>query len=56
MLRKSNRKNYTKLLSYKLIALLNTLNKMLKSIMLKCFRYIVEILSTFLNIQMKTRK
>ena len=37
MLRKSKKKNYTKLLLYKLIALLNTLNKMLKSIMLKRF-------------------
>ena len=32
MLRKSRKKNYSKFSSYKLIALLNTLNKMLKSI------------------------
>ena len=37
MLRKSDKKNYTKSSSYKLIALLNTLNKMLKSIVLKRF-------------------
>ena len=35
MLRKSDKKNDTKLLSYKLIALLNILNKILKSIILK---------------------
>ena len=56
MLRKSNKKNYTKSLSYKSIALLNTLNKMLKSIMLKCFRYVIKTLNTFSNIQMKARK
>ena len=50
MLRKSNKKNYTKSLSYKSIALLNTLNKMLKSIMSECFRYVVETLNTFSNI------
>ena len=56
MLRKSNKKNYTKSLLYKSIALLNTLNKMLKLIMLKRFQYVVEALSTFSNIQIKTRK
>ena len=50
MLQKSGKKNYTKSLLYKLIALLNTLNKMLKSIMLKYFQYIIEALSIFLNI------
>ena len=50
MLRKSSKKNYTKSSSYKLIALLNTLNKMLKLIMLKRFRYAIEALSTFSNI------
>ena len=50
MLRKSNKKNYTKSLLYKLIALLNTLNKMLKSIMSERFQYIIEMLSTFSNI------
>ena len=56
MLRKSDKKNYTKSLLYKSIALLNTLSKMLKSIMSKCFRYIVETLSTLSNIQMNARK
>ena len=50
MLRKSNKKNYTKSSSYKLITLLNTLNKMLKSIVLKDFQYVIETLNTFLNI------
>ena len=56
MLRKSSKKNYTKSLLYKSIALLNTLNKILKSIMLECFHYVVETLNTFLNIQMNARK
>ena len=56
MLRKLNKKNYTKLLLYKLIALLNTLNKILKLIMSERFRYAVETLNTFLNIQMSARK
>ena len=47
MLRKSNQKNYTKLLLYKSITLLNMLNKMLKSIVLKRFQYIVETLNMF---------
>ena len=50
ILRKSRKKNYSKLSSYKLIALLNTLNKMLKSIVFECIRYVVEMLKTFLNI------
>ena len=50
MLRKSDKKNYTKSLSYRSIALLNTLNKMLKSIVSERFRYAVEALSTFSNI------
>ena len=37
MLRKLNKKNYTKLLLYKLIVLLNMLNKMLKLFVLKLF-------------------
>ena len=50
MLRKSDKKNNMKSLLYKSIALLNTLNKMLKLIMSKRFRYVVEALNTFLNI------
>ena len=56
MLRKSGKKNYTKLSSYRSIALLNTLNKMLKLIVLKRFRYAVEALSTLLNTQINARK
>ena len=56
MLRKSNKKNYTKLSSYKSIALLNTLNKMLKSIVSERFQYVVEALNTFSNIQINARK
>ena len=36
ILRKSRKKNYAKFSSYKSIALLNTLNKILKSIVFKC--------------------
>ena len=50
MLRKPDKKNYTKSSLYKLIALLNTLNKMLKLIVSKRFRYVVETLSTLSNI------
>ena len=50
MLRKLSKKNYITLSLYKLIALLNMLNKMLKSIMLKYFQYVIKILNTFLNI------
>ena len=56
MLRKSNKKNYTKSSSYRSIALLNTLNKILKSIVSERFQYVVETLNTFLNIQMSARK
>ena len=49
MLRKSSKKNYTKLSSYRSIALLNTLNKMLKSIVSERFRYAVETLNMFSN-------
>ena len=56
MLRKSKKKNYSKLSSYKSIALLNILNKMLKLIVFKRIQYAVETLKTFLNIQMSARK
>ena len=49
MLRKLKKKNYSKLSSYKSIALLNTLNKMLKSIVFKCIQYIVKTLKIFSN-------
>ena len=50
MLRKSRKKNYLKFLLYKLIALLNTLSKMLKSIMFKRIQYIIKTLKMFSNI------
>ena len=50
MLRKSKKKNYLKFSTYKSIALLNTLNKMLKSIMFKRIQYVVKTLKTFSNI------
>ena len=56
MLRKSRKKNYSKFLSYKSIALLNTLNKMLKSIVFERIRYAVETLRTFSNIQINARR
>ena len=56
MLRKFKKKNYKKLLLYRSIALLNTLNKILKSIILKRIRYILETLKTFLNTQMNARR
>ncbi len=42
MLRKSKKKNYSKLLFFKFIALLNILNKILESIISKRLRYVVK--------------
>ena len=56
ILRKSRKKNYLKFSLYKSIALLNTLNKILKSIIFKRIQYVVKMLKTFLNIQMNARK
>ena len=56
MLQKSDKKNYTKSLLYKSIALLNTLSKMLKLIVSERFQYAIEILSIFSNIQINARK
>ena len=56
MLRKSRKKNYIKFSLYKSIALLNMLNKMLKSIMFERIQYVVKTLKTFLNIQISARK
>ena len=50
MLRKLKKKNYLKFSSYKSIALLDMLNKMLKSIIFERIRYVVKILKTFSNI------
>jgi hypothetical protein len=56
MLRKLREKKYFKLLFFKLIALLNILNKILESIILKRLRYVVKTHNILLNIQIKTRK
>ena len=56
LLRKSNNKDYTNSKSYKLIVLLNTLNKTLKSIISERIRYVVETHATLSNIQMKVKK
>ena len=56
MLRKSKKKNYLKFSSYKLIALLNALNKMLKLIVFERIQYVVETLKTYLNIQINAYK
>ena len=56
MLWKLNKKNYTKSSSYRSVALLNTLNKILKSIVSKYFWYVIKALNTFLNTQMNARK
>ena len=56
MLRKSKKKNYLKSSSYRSIVLLNTLSKMLESIVFERIRYVVETLKTFLNIQMSARR
>ena len=56
ILRKSRKKNYAEFSSYKSIALLNTLSKMLKSIVFKRIRYVVKTLKIFSNIQMSARR
>ncbi len=56
MLRKLSKKNYSKLLFFKFIALLNTLDKILELIISKHLRYIVETYETLLNTQIKIRK
>ncbi len=56
ILRKLRKKNYTKLLFFKSIALLNILNKILKSIILKHLRYIIKTHNTLLSIQIKARR
>ncbi len=56
MLRKLRKKNYFKLLFFKIIALLNTLNKILELIILKRLYYVVKLYNTLLNIQIKARR
>ncbi len=56
MLRKLRKKNYFKLLFFKFIALLNILNKILESMILKRLRYVVKTHNILSNIQIKVRK
>jgi len=56
MLRKSRKKNYFKSLFFKLIALLNILNKILKSIILKRLRYVIKTHDILSNTQIRIRK
>ncbi len=56
MLRKSRKKNYSKLLFFKLITLLNILNKILESIISKRLCYSVKMHNTLLNIQIKIKR
>ncbi len=56
MLRKLREKNYFKLLFFRLIALLNILNKILELIISKRLRYVVKTHNTLLNIQIKARR
>jgi len=56
ILRKSRKKNYSKLLFFRLIALLNILNKILKSIISKRLYYVVKTHNTLLSTQIKIRK
>jgi len=56
MLRKLRKKNYSKLLFFKLIALLNILDKILELIILKRLCYVVKTHNTLLSTQIKVRK
>jgi hypothetical protein len=56
MLRKLGKKNYFKLSSFRPIALLDTLSKILKSIISKRLRYAIEAHDTLSNTQMKAKK
>ncbi len=56
MLRKSRKKNYFKLLFFRFIALLNTLNKILELIILKRLCYVVKMYVILLSTQIKVKK
>ncbi len=56
MLRKLRKKNYFKLLFFKFIALLNTLNKILELIISKRLCYVVETHNTLLSTQIKAKR
>jgi len=56
MSQKLEKKNYLKLLSFRFIVLLNTLNKILELIILKRLCYIVKAHDILFNIQIKIKK
>jgi len=56
ILRKLEKKDYLELLSFRSIALLDTLNKILELIILKRLCYIVKAHNTLSNIQIKIKK
>jgi len=56
MLQKLDKKNYLKLSSFKFIILLNTLSKMLKSIILKRLCYVVKAYNTLLDTQIRVKR
>ncbi len=56
MLQKLKKKNYLKSSSFRSIILFDTLNKMLKSIILKRLRYVAKAHSILLNTQIKIKR
>jgi len=56
MLRKLGKKNYSKSLFFRFIALLNTLNKILELIISNRLRYVVKMHNTLLNTQIRARR
>ncbi len=56
MLRKLKKKDYLELSSFRFIALFDTLNKMLKLIILKRLRYVVKAHNTLFNTQIKIKR
>jgi len=56
MLQKLKIKNYLKLLFFRSIILLDTLNKMLKLIILKRLYYVVKVFNILLDTQIKIRR
>ncbi len=56
MLRKLRKKNYFKLLFFRFIALLNTLDKILELIISKCLCYVIKTHNTLLSTQIRIRR
>ena len=55
MLKKLNKLNYINLKTYRLIALLNTLEKILKNIIIKKLKTLIKKFNLLLNIQSNVR-